>query len=123
MAGEKLLLLVKNSMQLELILVMLCFFSSMLLTNDVALITFVPFAIEILDMAGLSKKLIFVVSMQTVAANLGSMLTPIGNPQNIYIYTNTEFRQRSFSARISVQCSFVYIYICCYNFSEKSKQY
>ncbi len=48
---------------------MLCFFSSMLLTNDVALITFVPFAIEILDMAGLSKKLIFVVSMPLQSAS------------------------------------------------------
>lgn len=70
-----------------LILVMLCFFTSMAITNDVALITFVPFAIEVLSGADRKDKIIFTVVMQTVAANLGSMLTPIGNPQNLYLYT------------------------------------
>ena len=70
-----------------LILVLLCFFTSMAITNDVALITFVPFAIEVLSDAGRKDKIVFTVVMQTVAANLGSMLTPIGNPQNLYLYT------------------------------------
>ncbi|MBP1918027.1 SLC13 family permease [Youngiibacter multivorans] len=71
---------------MSLALVMLAFFSSMLITNDVALITFVPLAIEVLRRAG-KGNLIFVVTMQTIAANLGSMLTPIGNPQNLYLYS------------------------------------
>ena len=70
-----------------LILVLLCFFTSMAITNDVALITFVPFAIAVLSDAGPKDKVIFTVVMQTVAANLGSMLTPIGNPQNLYLYS------------------------------------
>ena len=68
-------------------LVMLCFFSSMLFTNDVALITFVPFALETLSRAGRKKDITAVVILQTVAANLGSMLTPVGNPQNLYLYS------------------------------------
>lgn len=76
-----------NTRQLGRVLVYLCFFSGMLITNDVALITFVPFAIQVLTMAGKEKHMIPVIALQTVAANLGSMLTPIGNPQNLYLYT------------------------------------
>lgn len=84
--GEKLTAKAKNSRQLSLLLVLLCFFSSMLITNDVALITFVPFALELLCLSGLQEKIIKVVVLQTIAANLGSMFTPIGNPQNLYLY-------------------------------------
>lgn len=68
-------------------LVALCFFSSMLITNDVALLTFVPLATAVLSLAGATGKLAWVVVLQTVAANLGSMLTPMGNPQNLYLYS------------------------------------
>lgn len=77
---------VKNIRQLTFVLVFLCFFSAMLITNDVALITFVPFTILLLHMIKLEEKTIFIIVLQTIAANLGSMLTPIGNPQNLYIY-------------------------------------
>ena len=69
------------------LLVGLCFFSSMLITNDVALLTFVPFAVVVLGLAHQVKELVWVVVLQTVAANLGSMLTPVGNPQNLYLYS------------------------------------
>ena len=72
---------------LALLLVLLCFFSSMLITNDVALLTFVPFAVVVLGMADRKKELIHIVVLQTVAANLGSMLTPVGNPQNLFLYS------------------------------------
>lgn len=80
---------VRKAWQLVLILVLLCFFSSMLVTNDVALITFVPFTLIVLGMIGPEAKgqlAVPVVVLQTIAANLGSMLTPIGNPQNLYLY-------------------------------------
>lgn len=80
---------VSKAWQLVLILVLLCFFSSMLVTNDVALITFVPFTLIVLGMIGQEAKqqlVVPVVVLQTIAANLGSMLTPIGNPQNLYLY-------------------------------------
>ncbi len=87
--AEKLLQKVNHMRGLIFILIMLCFFSSMLITNDVALITFVPFTFIVLQMIlpeGAEKLVLPVVVMQTIAANLGSMLTPIGNPQNLYLY-------------------------------------
>lgn len=78
---------VKAIRSLGVVLVLLCFVSSMWITNDVALITFVPFAIMILNIAGKSKEIIKIVVLQTVAANLGSMLTPVGNPQNLRLYS------------------------------------
>lgn len=76
-----------NLRLIALLLVMLCFFSAMLITNDVALLTFVPFAVVVMGMAHHQRELILVVVLQTVAANLGSMLTPVGNPQNLYLYS------------------------------------
>lgn len=86
--GESLLMRIHSLRQLEMLLVLLCFFSSMFITNDVALITFVPFAIELLKMIRREDRLIPVVVLQTIAANLGSMATPIGNPQNLYLYSH-----------------------------------
>ena len=83
----KLLSLVENSRQLYLVLVFLCFFTAMWITNDVALLTFVPFTILVLKLADLQREMIPVIVLQTIAANLGSMLTPIGNPQNLYLYS------------------------------------
>lgn len=84
--AEKMINKAKNRRMLMLLLVYACFFLSMLVTNDVALIIMVPFAIGVLVKSGNRDKLIFVVVIQTIAANLGSMLTPIGNPQNVYLY-------------------------------------
>ena len=88
--GEALLKKTSKVWQLCLVLVMLCFFLSMVITNDVALITFVPFALVTLEKCKQERLLIPVVVLQTVAANLGSMLTPIGNPQNLYLYNISE---------------------------------
>jgi Na+/H+ antiporter NhaD/arsenite permease-like protein len=94
--SEKLLLKVNNVRALSFILIMLCFFSSMWITNDVALITFVPFAIMTLSMIGYQNYIIQVIVLQTIAANLGSMLMPIGNPQNLYLYSNFDITIREF---------------------------
>ncbi len=67
-------------------LCLICFFISALITNDVALITFVPFTLAMLRGSD-EKTVIFAVVMETVAANLGSLITPVGNPQNLYLYT------------------------------------
>ncbi|MBE6031623.1 MAG: citrate transporter [Clostridiales bacterium] len=75
-----------NFRALAFVLVLLCFFSSMALTNDVALITFVPLTIGIFAGCDKENMLILIVALETVAANLGSLVTPIGNPQNLFIY-------------------------------------
>ena len=85
--GRALLLRTHSTIQLSAVLVMLCFFSSMFITNDVALITFVPFAIELFMMCGKKKQLLITIVLETIAANLGSMLIPPGNPQNLYLYS------------------------------------
>ena len=85
-AAEMLLQRISNTRQLTQVLVFLCFFSSMLITNDVALLTFVPFGLLVLKKAECTDLMIPVVVLQTVAANLGSMLLPVGNPQNLYLY-------------------------------------
>ena len=63
----------------------LAFFTSMVVTNDVALVAFVPLALAAMREAGLTRRIAFTITCMTVAANMGSMLTPIGNPQNIYL--------------------------------------
>ena len=81
---------VKGSRRLAQMLILLCFFLSMVITNDVALITFVPFAILALKLCHQEKIMIQVIVLQTIAANLGSMFTPIGNPQNLYLFSVSE---------------------------------
>lgn len=87
--GNMLLRKVNTTRQLFLLLVLLPFIFSMFITNDVALITFVPFAIIVLSISEKETLLIPVIVMQTIAANLGSMLLPMGNPQNLYLYTKS----------------------------------
>ena len=84
--------------KLCLALSLACFFSAMLVTNDVALITFVPLTTALL--AAKPGALILTVSLETVAANLGSMATPIGNPQNLYLYAHYEMPIGQFFAAI-----------------------
>lgn len=83
--ARKLTVKCRNMRSMVFLLTGLCFFSSMFITNDVALITFVPLAISVLVMAGGERYIIYTVILQTIAANMGSMLTPMGNPQNLYL--------------------------------------
>ena len=97
--GRALLSHTRTTFQLTAVLVGLCFFSSMVITNDVSLLTFVPFTFVVLnrlDTAVRDKLLLPIVCMQTIAANLGSMLTPLGNPQNLYLYGKSGMDMGSF---------------------------
>ena len=104
--GTMLLTHVHSLRMLSALFIFLCFFFSMLITNDVALITFVPFTILVLSMAEQKKFLIPVIVLETIAANLGSMLTPLGNPQNLYLYTISGLSLWDF-IRIMLPYSFV----------------
>lgn len=104
--GTLLLHKVHSLRMLSALFIFLCFFFSMLITNDVALITFVPFTILVLSMAEQKKFLIPVIVLETIAANLGSMLTPLGNPQNLYLYTISGLSLWDF-IRIMLPYSFV----------------
>ena len=98
--GERLLAGTGTTRRLEAILIFLPYFVSMAVTNDAALITFVPFAVSVLRLAGQERRLIPVVVMQTIAANLGSMATPVGNPQNLYLYARYEMKPAAFFAAV-----------------------
>ena len=87
---------IKGQRHISILLVVMSFFLSMLLTNDVTLVTLVPFAIMVLSSFKDFKSLMYTLIFMTVATNLGSMLTPIGNPQNLYLYTNYDMNLGSF---------------------------
>lgn len=73
--------------QVASLLVGITFFTSMGITNDVALITFVPLTIVVFSLCNEQKSILLTVVLQTIAANVGSSLTPVGNPQNLFIYS------------------------------------
>lgn len=86
----------KNARMSVLALVYITFIGSMLIANDMALLTFLPLGYLVLTTTGKEKYMAFTFIMQNIAANLGGMLTPFGNPQNLYLYTkfnipNAEF--------------------------------
>ena len=83
--GRALLRRAGSLRELSIALVLLCFFCSMVITNDVTLITFVPFTLLVFRMIRREGRVLTLVVLETIAANLGSMATPIGNPQNLYL--------------------------------------
>ncbi len=85
-ASSALLKKTGNIRRLGVIFTLICFFCSMIVTNDVALITFVPFTLMVYEKINDEKSKILTIVLETAAANLGSMVTPFGNPQNLYIY-------------------------------------
>lgn len=87
-----------NSRSVSAILILLCFFSSMFVTNDVALLTFVPLTLVV------SRKtqmpMMETIILQTIAANIGSSLTPMGNPQNLFIYSHYGIKPMPFFSTV-----------------------
>ncbi len=77
----------KNTKLCILALVYITFIGSMLIANDMALLTFLPLGYFVLHTTGKEKYMAFTYIMQNIAANLGGMLTPFGNPQNLYLYS------------------------------------
>ena len=85
--AKKIVQLFKNTRASILALVYITFIGSMLIANDMALLTFLPLGYFVLSSCGKQKYMAFTFIMQNIAANLGGMLTPFGNPQNLYLYT------------------------------------
>ena len=96
--AKKIVRIFGNARLSVLALVYITFIGSMLIANDMALLTFLPLGLFVLNSTGKNKYMAFTFIMQNIAANLGGMLTPFGNPQNLYLYTkfqipNLEFVQ------------------------------
>ena len=105
------------------VLTSLCFFTSMFIANDVALLTFVPFTLALLVHCAKGSTVLFTVVLETVAANTGSMLTPLGNPQNLFLFSKLNCSVSDFSAVIlpySAVC-FILIFACIFFMKEKGR--
>ena len=85
--AKKIVQLFRNARIAVLALVYITFIGSMLIANDMALLTFLPLGYLVLTTTGKGKYMAFTYIMQNIAANLGGMLTPFGNPQNLYLYS------------------------------------
>lgn len=105
----------KNTKIAILALVYITFIGSMLIANDMALLTFLPLGYFILHTTGKEKYLAFAFIMQNIAANLGGMLTPFGNPQNLYLYSKFNIPDGEFvSIMFPPFCvAILLITICC----------
>ncbi len=85
--AHKVVQLCRNARLSILALVYITFLGSMLIANDMALLTFLPLGYLVLTTTHQEKHMAFTFIMQNIAANLGGMLTPFGNPQNLYLYS------------------------------------
>jgi len=85
--AKKIVQLFRNARIAILALVYITFIGSMLIANDMALLTFLPLGYLVLSTTGKKQYMAFTYIMQNIAANLGGMLTPFGNPQNLYLYS------------------------------------
>ena len=118
MLARKVVQFFKNARMSILALVYITFIGSMLIANDMALLTFLPLGYLVLTTTNKTKYMAFTFIMQNIAANLGGMLTPFGNPQNLYLYTAFEIPNLEFMAIMAPPfiLSVVIITICCFIF-------
>ena len=105
----------KNMRNITLALVFVTFFGSMIMANDMALVTFLPLGYFVLESCGNKKLTAFVFIMQDIAANLGGMLTPFGNPQNLYLYSYYSIPTGEFFSIMALPfaAAFVMIFVIC----------
>ena len=94
--AKKLIEIFRNARLCILALVYITFIGSMLIANDMALLTFLPLGTYVMTSTGKGKYMAFTFIMQNIAANLGGMLTPFGNPQNLYLYTKFQIPTAEF---------------------------
>lgn len=116
--ARKIVSVFKTTKICVLVLVYITFLGSMLLANDMALLTFLPLGFFVLSSTGKEKYMPFTFIMQNIAANLGGMLTPFGNPQNLYLYSRFSINTGEFMSIMlpSFVLSVTLITICCLAF-------
>ena len=118
MLAQKIVKLFKNTRACVLALVYVTFLGSMLIANDMALLTFLPLGYIVLKTTEKKKLMAFTFIMQNIAANLGGMLTPFGNPQNLYLYTKFNIPTGEFMGIMAIPflVSVLLITVCCFIF-------
>ena len=115
MLARKIVQAFRNTRMAVLALVYITFIGSMLIANDMALLTFLPLGYFVLSATGKQKHMAFTFIMQNIAANLGGMLTPFGNPQNLYLYTKFNIPTDEFMSIMILPflISVTLITVCC----------
>ena len=113
--AQKIIVCCRNIRLSILVLVYITFIGSMLIANDMALLTFLPLGYFVLSTTGKSRYMAFTFIMQNIAANLGGMLTPFGNPQNLYLYTKFSIPTMEFMGIMVIPfvLAVVLITVCC----------
>ena len=113
--AKKIVELFRNARMAILALVYITFIGSMLIANDMALLTFLPLGYLVLSKTGKTGYMAFTYIMQNIAANLGGMLTPFGNPQNLYLYSYFEIPTGEFMTIMALPfiIAVVLITVCC----------
>ena len=119
--AQKIVKIFKNTRAAILALAYITFIGSMLIANDMALLTFLPLGYFVLSSTGKKKYMAFTFIMQNIAANLGGMLTPFGNPQNLYLYTKFKIPTGEFmwTMLFPFALSVALITLCCFIFVKK----
>ena len=115
MLAKKLIQIFRNARVCILALVYITFIGSMLIANDMALLTFLPLGTYVMTTTGKNKYMAFTFIMQNIAANLGGMLTPFGNPQNLYLYTKFQIPTGEFMGIMAAPfaLAIALITLCC----------
>ncbi|MEE1047925.1 MAG: SLC13 family permease [Clostridia bacterium] len=115
MLARKIIQYFKTTRMCILALVYITFIGSMLIANDMALLTFLPLGYFVLTVTHKEKYMAFTFIMQNIAANLGGMLTPFGNPQNLYLYTKYSIPTSEFMTIMAPPfiISVLLITVCC----------
>ncbi len=123
--AKKVVRLFKNARMSVLALVYITFIGSMLIANDMALLTFLPLGYFVLTTTGKEKYMAFTFIMQNIAANLGGMLTPFGNPQNLYLYSKFDIPNLEFMRIMAPPfvLSVALITLCCIVFVKPEPLY
>ena len=121
MLAEKIVVCFKNAKLCVLALIYITFIGSMLIANDMALLTFLPLGYFVLSTTKKEKYMAFTFIMQNIAANLGGMLTPFGNPQNLYLYSHFNIPNMEFLKIMALPFCFsvLIITLCCLVFVRK----
>lgn len=118
MLARKIVQLFKTTRLTILALIYITFLGSMLIANDMALLTFLPLGYFVLSTTKMERHMAFTFIMQNIAANLGGMLTPFGNPQNLFLYSKFEIPTLEFMGIMlpSFLLAIALITVCCFIF-------
>ena len=121
--AQKIVMCTGNLRMAVLALVYITFIGSMLIANDMALLTFLPLGYFVLESTGKKRYMAFTFIMQNIAANLGGMLTPFGNPQNLYLYSRFSIPTSDFMMTMlpPFLLSVALITVCCLIFVKGEK--